>query len=134
MTPALLDTDILSYFLNGDGNVLRNAANYLESNFQLQFSEITYYEILAGLEYKNAEAQKRKFELFTKECQLIKLSTESIRISAQVYGDLRRRGIQVGSADLLIAGIALSNNMQLVTNNEKHFSAIQNLRMANWTK
>jgi predicted nucleic acid-binding protein len=60
----------------------------------------------------------------------MKLSNSSIRKSA--YGELRRKGITIGSLDLLIAGIAIDNNMVLITNNTKHYSVITGLRISNW--
>ena len=35
--------------------------------------------------------------------------------------------------DLLIAGVAIENDMVLVTNNEKHFQRIPDLNIENWT-
>ena len=37
-----------------------------------------------------------------------------------------------GDADLFIAACALANNLILVTNNEKHFRRIENLKLENW--
>ena len=62
----------------------------------------------------------------------MKLSNSSIRKSATIYGELRRKGITIGSLDLLIAGIAIDNNMVLITNNTKHYSVITGLRISNW--
>jgi len=39
----------------------------------------------------------------------------------------------VDDIDLLIAGIAIENEMILVTNNEKHFRRIPDLKIENWT-
>lgn len=36
--------------------------------------------------------------------------------------------------DLLIAGIAIENDMILVTNNERHFGRIPGLKIENWKK
>jgi tRNA(fMet)-specific endonuclease VapC len=35
-------------------------------------------------------------------------------------------------ADIMIAAVALSNNLILVTNNEKHFNRIPDLNIENW--
>jgi len=35
---------------------------------------------------------------------------------------------------ILIAGVALSNNLVLVTNNEDHFRNIEGLEILNWSK
>lgn len=40
----------------------------------------------------------------------------------------------VDDADLFIACCALKTNRVLVTNNERHFSRIKELKIENWTK
>jgi tRNA(fMet)-specific endonuclease VapC len=82
---TLLDTDSLSYFLNGDNKVTERIQEYLTIYDRLIFCEITYFEILAGLEYKEAQKQIIDFELFTSKCTLLKLTEESIKISAKIY-------------------------------------------------
>ena len=59
-------------------------------------------------------------------------------LSAQYYGDLRayleKQGRPIGSLDMLIAAHALSTNCVLVTNNEKEFIRVPNLKIDNWVK
>lgn len=56
--------------------------------------------------------------------------------AAAVYGplraDLERRGTPIGPNDLMIASIAVSANLILVTNNTREFSRVQNLALVNW--
>lgn len=40
----------------------------------------------------------------------------------------------IDDIDLLIAGIAIDNEMTLVTNNENHFNRIPSLKIENWSK
>lgn len=58
--------------------------------------------------------------------------------AAQYYGDLRayleKRGTPIGSLDMLIAAHALSVPCTLVTNNEREFARIPNLKIDNWIK
>ena len=58
--------------------------------------------------------------------------------AAQCYGDLRayfkRQGNPIDSLDTLIAAHALSINSTLVTNNEKEFIRIPDLKIENWVK
>ena len=58
--------------------------------------------------------------------------------AAQYYGDLRahseKQGTAIGSLDMLIAAHALSIACSLVTNNEKEFIRIPNLKIDNWVK
>lgn len=134
MKSSLIDTDIISYFLKGDGLVSSKVISYLEVHDKLMITEISYFEILAGLEFKNAEKPIQSFEEFVTKCEVLKLSYDSIRTSAWVYGELRRKGISIGMADLLISGIAIVNDLNLVTNNEKHYQHIDSLILDNWRK
>ncbi len=134
MKETLLDTDILSYYLKGDKGVQRKVAEYLESFSSLNISIITQYEIRCGLEHKKATRQIKEFEIFISTCNIIGLTQKSILISAKEYGRLKRKGIIIGNSDMLIAGIAKSNNMHLATNNEKHFKNIKSLQISNWKK
>lgn len=56
--------------------------------------------------------------------------------AAVAYGDIRsnleKRGLIIGSNDLLIASHALSRSLILVTNNVKEFSRVKGLNIENW--
>lgn len=134
MNRSLIDTDILSYFLKGHKQVTENFELYLKEQPQITISEITYFEILSGLTFKKAKKQIQEFENFISTCEVLKLSTTSLQISANIYAELRAIGITIGTADLLISGIALANNLTLVTNNQKHYQPIRALSTANWNK
>ena len=54
-------------------------------------------------------------------------------ISSDLYSRLRKTGNPIDDIDILIAGVALSNNLALVTNNEDHFKNIKNLKILNWS-
>lgn len=132
MNRALIDTDILSYYFKGDEIVVRNFENYLQYYDLIEISLITYYEIIGGLLAKNALKQLTIFEEFVAENLVLPMSEKSAKISAELYSTLRQSGNIVDDIDLLIAGIAIENNMILVTNNESHFKRIPGLKIENW--
>lgn len=134
MKEVIIDTDILSYYLKGDVQVIKMFAQYLQKHPQLNISIITKFEILSGLEYKKASRQIEKFNEFSLNCNVPSITETSIRLSAEIFGSLRRKGISIGTSDILIAGQALENGWVLVTNNEKHFRHIEGLETANWKK
>lgn len=134
MKEVIIDTDILSYYLKGDIQVIKRFAQYLQEHSQLNISIITQFEILSGLEYKKASKQIEKFNDFLLNCNLPTLSDKSIRLSCKIFGSLRRKGISIGTSDILIAGQALEHDWVLISNNEKHFSHIEGLETANWKK
>jgi len=132
MERALVDTDILSYFLKGDPAVVKNAIDYLEHYRVLEISIITFYEITSGLLAKNAHKQLSVFESFIAENIVVPLSENSVKISSELYAILRQSGNIVDDIDLLIAGIAMENDMIFITNNTRHFGRIPGLKTANW--
>ena len=56
--------------------------------------------------------------------------------SAAIYGDvgadLERRGTPIGPNDLMIASIALANDLILVTHNCREFERVGNLKYEDW--
>lgn len=132
MKSALVDTDILSGFLRGTPKVVENAEKYLRSYEAINFSIITYYEILNGLLYKDAKTQLKKFIDFADLNKIIPLTNSAARKAAEIYAKLRKTGQPIGHTDCLIAGIALTNSLQLVTNNTEHFKRIKGLEIVNW--
>ncbi|MEG4345698.1 type II toxin-antitoxin system VapC family toxin [Microcoleus sp. A003_D6] len=56
--------------------------------------------------------------------------------SAVIYGQIRAQlaasGTPIGPNDLLIASIALANNLILVTHNTREFSRVEGLRLEDW--
>jgi predicted nucleic acid-binding protein len=132
MKPVLVDTDILSEFLRGIPRVVENAENYLQEYDAINFSIITYYEILNGLLYKDARKQLQKFTDFADLNKVLPLTISATRQSAEIYASLKKTGQPIGHTDCLIAGIALTNGLQLVTNNTDHFKRVQGLELVNW--
>lgn len=134
MNESLIDTDILSFYFKGEPKVAVQFRNYLQEFDVIHISIITYYEILGGLKFKNAGKQIVEFETFVINNTIIHISEDSANISSDIYADLRKRGITIGTSDILIAGIAIENDLTLVTNNEKHYEPIRGLKIENWRK
>lgn len=130
----LLDTDLLSYLMRGQAEVTAHAHTYLAQYGRLSFSLITRYEILRGLYAKNATAQAQRFLALCHRSDVLGVSEAVIDRAAELYGELRQRGIQIGDADLLIAATALVHDLTLGTNNERHFEVIDDLSLVNWMR
>jgi tRNA(fMet)-specific endonuclease VapC len=131
---VLVDTDILSMFFRDNTNVKFHFSEYLKQHKKINISIITYYEILSGLKHKDAKKQLNKFVEFTTKNIVLPLTVDSVTISSEIYANLRRGGEVIDDIDILIAGIALSNNMVLVTHNENHFKRIERLLVDDWSR
>lgn len=134
MKPSIVDTDILSEFFRKNSKIVDSVDKYLQEYTSLNFSIITYYEILNGLLYKDAKNQLKNFTAFVQCNNVMPLTMEAARAAAEICADLRKRRETIGHTDSLIAGIALANNLQLVTNNTDHFKRVKGLVLTNWSK
>lgn len=134
MKASMLDTDILSEFLRGNVKVVENVKKYLLEYGFINISIITYYEIQNGLIYKDARKQLSQFEEFISLNKVIPLTLPMAKTAAEIHAELRRKGSEIGHTDTLIAGIAISSKLQLITNNTDHFRRILGLEIANWSK
>lgn len=130
----MLDTDILSEFFRGNAKVIERVDEYLKEHGFISISIITYYEVLNGLLYKDARKQLKRFEEFVELNKVIPLTLPMAKTAASIQADLRIKGTEIGHTDTLIAGIAITSELQLVTNNTDHFKRIKELEIANWMK
>jgi len=134
MKSSMLDTDILSEFFRGNPEVIEKVDQYLKEYGFISISIITYYEVLNGLLYKDARKQLKRFEEFVSLNKVIPLTLPMAKIAASIQADLRTKGTEIGHTDTLIAGIAMTSGLQLVTNNTEHFKRIKGLEIINWMK
>jgi tRNA(fMet)-specific endonuclease VapC len=132
MKTALIDTDILSMYFRGQQTVVENFARYLTNHSVINLSIVTYYEILSGLKHRDADKQIGQFQAFVAQNRVLPITMDSMEIAAEKYAELRKQGTPVDDIDLLIAGIALANNLVMVTNNTRHFGKISGLTLENW--
>ena len=133
MKPSLLDTDTLSFFFKGHPSVVSTLEVYSRQYGRVNLSIITYYEILSGLKHRDANKKLEVFFDFAAQNTVLSLTKEAATIASEHYATLCKQGQPLEDIDLLIAGIALSNNLILVTHNTKHFERIEGLEIADWT-
>lgn len=117
----LLDTNICIYLIKKrPANVLERFRHH--SPQDVAISTITLFELQYGIE-KSAYRQQSEKALakFTQVLSTIHLDAASAVEAAKIRAQLEKKGTPIGPYDLLIAGVAKSRNMILVTNNIKEF-------------
>ncbi len=102
---------------------------------QIGISSITLSELLYGVSKSSKPGQNQMaLTQFVAPLEILPYDDEA----AQYYGNLRahleKQGTPIGSLDMLIAAHALSTESTLITNNEKEFIRIPNLKIDNWVK
>ncbi len=134
MKPALIDTDILSMFFRGTPKVVAQFGSYLANYRNINISIVTYYEILSGLKHRDAQKQLSLFIEFATRSNVLPLTERSVSLSAEIYANLRFNGTPVDDIDLLIAGVAIANDLILITHNQKHFHRVEGLELRDWSQ
>jgi tRNA(fMet)-specific endonuclease VapC len=134
MIPSVLDTDVLSLYLKaGDDAVVQCADRYIREYGRLNFTIVTYYEIVSGLRHRDARKQLDGFYAFAERNHIVPMTRGSADLAAKEYAHLRKLGTPVDDIDLLIAGIALEQGLVLVTRNRHHFERIRGLSIDDWS-
>jgi tRNA(fMet)-specific endonuclease VapC len=125
----LLDTDICIYLIkNHPPEVQRRFRQHpLHS---LRLASISLSELRYGVS-KNSNQRSNQAALDT-FLRMIELDAAAAIAAAECRANLERHGTPIGPYDLLIAGVALSRDMTLVSNNIREFARIEGLRVENW--
>jgi tRNA(fMet)-specific endonuclease VapC len=134
----ILDTDVLSLLQRAHPLVVQRV-NRIPSE-QLATTVITLEEQMYGRlnRIRRANSQSALVSAYTQ----IRETLEDFKIinvlefnenAANCYAELLSQKIRIGTQDLRIAAIAISNSGILVTRNQKDFSRIPGLKFEDWT-
>lgn len=127
----IIDSDILIYFLKGNRIVVDELLKL--SPDELYTTRINYTELLYGA-YNSIKVEENltKFTNFLKKFNILEFDQRSSEVFAKTKVKLKKEGNIIADMDLMIASIAIANNYELVSNNHKHFSRIENLKLIQW--
>jgi len=128
------DTNILSYYIRGNEEIKNRLNKELSEGNQFIINPITYYEINRGLLAINSPMKSQKFKELCQVFGILELSKRVLDIAAQNYAILRKKGELIEDADLFIAATCLVNDLVLITNNRRHFSRIDGLKIESWVE
>lgn len=122
----LADTDVLIDYLAAAQPIADEIAAHIRSDHLLT-SAITCFELLSGArEGRRGDAVRR----LVMAIPVVPLDREAATQAAKVRQVLAASGFIVGMADCLIAGIAMVNDLSLLTRNRKHYERVVGLRLA----
>jgi len=137
LNKALLDTDTYSEILKAANPiVVRHATNYRRTHGVLTFSTITVMEVTRGFQRAHLPHRLQAFMTAIALEEVLPFDHAAAELAGRIAGDLERIGQPIGVADPMIAAIAISNGLELVTGNTTHFERIRrlgySLTLINW--
>ncbi len=130
----MLDTDICIYSIKRSSPALNKRLPQV-SDTDACISVITYGELLKGAEKSTQPVKSRESVAdLIAVLGVMPLDQDVGEEYSRICAHLERKGTPIGANDLWIGAHALSLGLTLVTNNEREFKRIPNLRIENWAK
>ena len=131
-TVKCLDTDLLVAILRGKEEA-RDRVAALDEGGREATTSINAFEIFFGAHRsaKRSENLKEALRLLGR-LHVLPFDLPSARRAGETAASLAAKGEGIDYRDSMIAGIALENDITLVTRNEKHFSRIKGLKLEVW--
>jgi tRNA(fMet)-specific endonuclease VapC len=128
----LIDTNICIAFLKNSDVAIEKKLKSLSPD-QVVICSIIKAELLYGAR-KSQMVEKNLSLLYKFFGQIESLPFDDA--ATDFYGTqrsiLEKAGTPIGNADLLIASIALANDLTVITRNQNEFFRVQNLRVEVW--
>jgi tRNA(fMet)-specific endonuclease VapC len=130
----LLDTNICIYIIKKKPTSVFDKFKELTIG-SIGISTITLAELQYGI-MKSSNPQKNleALEKFILPLEIVDFDFKATIEYGKIRAELERKGTIIGPLDTLIASHAKSLELILVTNNEREFNRIPDLKIENWTK
>ncbi len=132
----MLDTDTCIFLMRGESPAL--AARVQSVPLQQQvMSAVTFAELTYGVQASAAAKRKQNqsvLDSLVLHLAVLDWPQDAAKHYAEIRADLKKRGAQLGAADLMIAAHARAMGAIVVTNNVKDFERVKGLEVENWTK
>ena len=131
----LLDTNICIYVRRRRPVEVLARFSRLKSG-EAALSLITYGELIYGAAKLNPPLPQAAEQLqeFLDMIEILPLPIEAGRKYGEIRALLESKGQTIGNNDLWIAAHAICANLTVVTNNEREFQRIPDLKIENWVK
>jgi tRNA(fMet)-specific endonuclease VapC len=126
----MLDTNAVSYALRGEGRVAAHLRSRVPS--ELCVSAITAAELRYGADKRGSAKLHALIDAFLGPISVEPFGALEAACYGKLSASLAAQGTPIGQFDTLIAAHAFARGLILVTSNMRHFSAIPDLRLANW--
>ena len=133
----MLDTDIVSEIGKArNTTVASNAKTYRRSFGHYTLSAVTVMEIVRGFQKTQAMSRLNAFLATLPHMEVLPFEQPAAELAGQIAGELERTGRPIGTADTMIAAIAIEQGLELVTGNTSDFQRVQalgySLTLVNW--
>lgn len=129
----LLDTNAWIVYLKGQQTNVRSRLEETPKD-QVTTCSVVWAELLHGArKYENTADRRERVEKLLSPLANYDFNLAAARRYAVTHDALEKAGMSIGLNDLLIASIALANDLTVVTNNTDEFKRVPGLRVEDWS-
>ncbi|MEK6859560.1 MAG: type II toxin-antitoxin system VapC family toxin [Nanoarchaeota archaeon] len=125
----LIDSNIIIDFFRKNQDTIKW---FNENKNKIIFATtiINVFELYTG-SYKAFDSEEKIYELenFLNTIKIFGFTQDSAKEAGKLRVDLEKQGQMIDMRDLFIGAIALAENISIKTNNKKHFSRIDGLKI-----
>ncbi|HKY54194.1 MAG TPA: type II toxin-antitoxin system VapC family toxin, partial [Anaerolineales bacterium] len=108
-------------------------SDHIAADEELYITSITVAELTHGAHRSlHREDNLTRLEVLFAAMTVLSFDEMAGRRFGHLKAELEEKGEPLDDLDLQIASIALEHDLPLVTNNERHFNRIENLKLENW--
>jgi len=132
----MLDTDTCIFLMRGESQTLADKVQSVPLQQQVM-SAVTFAELAYGVQASAVAKRKQNqavLDSLALHLAVLDWPQDAAKYYAEIRADLKKRGAQLGAADLMIAAHARAMGAVIVTNNVKDFGRVRGLQVENWTK
>ena len=125
----ILETSFIIDFLRNEPNAVSKIQKLCQENIPIQITTPSIFELWSGASsLEKSERQKNNLAMFIQEQLIIPLDAESAEKAGKIDGTLVKKGLEIQAEDCMIAGIAIKNNISLLTK-DSDFKRIDGLKI-----
>ena len=112
--------------------ILARETDKIETEGDLIRHEIRDKLYYGAYNSKYKEKNLTNIHILAEKISILNFDDKSARLFGEIKSYLKNKGLPILDADIMIASIALANDLILVTNNTSHFERIPDLKIENW--
>ena len=128
----LLDSNTCIRYLNQRSQSIIDKMELMSPNDIVVCSIVKAEMYFGAKRSHNPTKSRAEQDTFLALFQSLPFDDAAAEFYSEIRAELTSRGTPIGPNDLMIAAIALANNLILITHNTREFSRINGLKLEDW--
>ncbi len=128
----LLDTNVCSRYLTGRSEKIKQRLQQTHPD-EIAVCSVVKAELFYGAKRSNNPEKSLQAQIqFLSQFKSFPFDDSAAQAYGAIRSDLAAKGTPIGPNDLMIAAIALANDLTLITHNVSEFGRITTLKIEDW--